>query len=502
MNTPDKIYVSQLFAGQPGFIRWDSVAGAAGYSLERKINNEETFVLIYTGESTVFNGKIPLMAHSAQFRVQAYKSSIKTWSERDTEALTWAERDALSTPWISEYSGYTTSDVVPVIQVYLQSETLHAGYRVNINWTGISEDTVYILKRKTNYEADFTQVYKDKNNTFIDNVPENAQYITYQLNWQTFFDETWNEVTETFEVIPNRAPIISGADSDIGIRYKGFSITFNVYDPDPENMVNIRVSLNNNEIFNMPDITQHIDYTVNIPDATIFELQDLSVNTIIITATDNKGLSATRQSTFTVAEDLITTAIYYVMRDNIPVARLVNLTDLSWADHMEVGAHTYKIRAIDKYDNFIDSNEIVITTGIEHATLAFAESPDKYLKLMLQLNDRPQKNSRYSIPYDETEFEGREFPVYSIGKQRKKTHEFTFSTINQTQRDALFALIEAGKPLIYRDLYDTKMIGFIPDYNSDFMGHHDRHAEDDYSEIVNISASIYQSDYNEKVPYD
>lgn len=401
--------------------------------------------------------------------------------------------------------------------------TLYADNSALISWSAVDGATIYQLDRKTDIDVDFTQIYEGSETSFPDYIPQGVATAAYRIMAAVEWDYSWDESdtldkdwdsrdaadwawfqgysdfteSETKEVIPNRPPVISGQDIDMGIVMRGFTIIFSVTDPDPNNTINIIAGLDGTLIFNMPNAQQGANYEINLTDDQIFAMEDQSQHAITIAANDNKGAIATRIYTFTVLEDLLLTAVFYVLRDGVPVARLESIQE--WTDYLEVGTHRYIIRGIDRYDNYSDSNEVTVTILVKYATIAAVSAPGNYISLIMRRNERPQESHNYTVQYTETQFEGRRFPVYSHTGQRRSDMPLAYSTRTLQEQAALFPLIDQGEPLVFRDQYNNRIIGIVPDLGKSFQG---RFFNQLFDAFVDFDISISQCDYKEIVDYD
>lgn len=95
----------------------------------------------------------------------------------------------------------------------------------------------------------------------------------------------------------NAAPIISGVDGSIGDKNEGFTVVYQVHDPDGDN-VTITEKLNGNTIKNLSNAPQNEDIIIEISSETLYELPLNEVNTIEIRADDGKGGISYRRYTF------------------------------------------------------------------------------------------------------------------------------------------------------------------------------------------------------------
>lgn len=368
---------------------------------------------------------------------------------------------------------------------------------------------------------ELTTIYTGADTSYQDFIPTGVQSVTYSIRSYAVFGFTWQDIKNTgntwqdwnnleyswgfdiseptdgtFEVIPNRAPVINGQDSDLGYKYLGFTYEVIVTDPDPGNTVSFRIALDGKQIHYEPNAQLGVPYFFEITDEFIFSQPDLSEHTILIFAQDSKGLSSTRTYRFTTAEDVTLTAVYYVIRDNIPVARIES--GLQWTDYLAVGTHRYKIRGVDKYDNFVDSNEVEITIIVNGSTLALASNPEDFVVLHLRRDDRPQRSGSLTPEFSEVQYEGRKFPVYKKRSQRKRAEEVEVTTYTKAQYDKLYQIIDAGDIVCYRDCYDKITFGVVTPFSYSFISKTTNHI---FSYVVDVSLSISQSDYNEAVQY-
>ena len=398
---------------------------------------------------------------------------------------------------------------------------------------------MYQLSRKYDSDTEYQTLYTGPDAEYTDTVPEagavSVSYIIIAytealITWEDYYAQTvadnitWaeeganiisNNITWAAEIspagesgdreiIPNRPPIISGQDEDLGSRMRGFDVVFSVTDPDPNNTVDVAVLLDDTVTLDQPNAQQGVDYTVSVTDNQIYSMEDGSQHTITITATDNKGASSVRIYTFTAVEDLISTAVYYVLRDGVPVAKItqniINPVDLAWQDYMTAGTHTYVIRAVDKYDNFIDSNPITITTEIDYATVARADRPAEMVDLKLRRNEPPVISRVYGISGDLSALSGRKYPVYTDSGNRTDAWSLRFTHRSIDEYDQLLELIDAGLPIVYRDCYDNVIIGRMPIMEHEFVRRGRRMPASGVS--INFATTLERVDYTEAVDYD
>lgn len=382
---------------------------------------------------------------------------------------------------------------------------------------------MYYLGRRINNETQFTRIFSGPELSFNDSIPQNAETAAYSIQASGENDQTWNELESrgrTWDewdalewqwqvlspiqesgvqtVMPSTAPVISGQDMDLGEKFRGFTLSVSVTATDPNSAISLLAVLDSSVVLmDHPGAEQGVEYTLSVPDSFILAQEDGSRHQIVITAADDDGETSSRIFTFTAAEDLEPTAVFYVLRDGIPVAKLK--TERQWLDYIAVGTHRYMIRGIDRHDRVSDSNEITLTIAVRHATLALVSEPGEYAELVVRRGGRPQVAQNYSEQYTETRYEGREFPVYTYTGQRGNAMPLSFSTRTLREQSDLLALIDRGEPMVYRDLYDSRVIGVIPGLDKEFQGRFLRHP---YDAFIDFDITINQCDHSEEVEYD
>ncbi|WP_050698601.1 DUF6273 domain-containing protein [Anaeromassilibacillus senegalensis] len=113
---------------------------------------------------------------------------------------------------------------------------VRGGANLTINW-GISTDednnlSGYILERQYN-GGEWIQLYKGISRTYTDTITFGWTSVAYRIKAYDSMDaESDYKTSETRNVINNMPPIISGNDSDLGLKTEAFSLTYTVTDPD------------------------------------------------------------------------------------------------------------------------------------------------------------------------------------------------------------------------------------------------------------------------------
>lgn len=419
---------------------------------------------------------------------------------------------------------------------------LHAGYTIELSWTPVDGAASYVVERRFNHlfsdqdifdwdtfdgywqgktyddfdldwkdstwdafdlkPAEYT-IYRGTETACSDVISETALYAVYRVRAVDLEGgvSAWT-VSDPREIIPNRAPVISGSNTDLGTKYSGFSIGYSVTDPEPSDTVSVQVFLDDVMIQNHNNFQQGVQYNVEITSEQIFAWAPDSKHEIRIVAKDNRGLSSNRYYWFTAVEDYLSTAVFYLLRKNkesrefIPIAKMGTDT---YSDYLTVGVNTYKVRAVDRYDNFYDSNEVEITVEVEHGQLALVSSPDIMFPVVCRRGGRPEFGTQRTYFFEEQYFEGREKPVHSYLGEISRQMDLSFTHISLEAYEQLNQMLRKGEKLIYRNLYQERLIGYALSNNSDPQG---RMASPRKDAAIDFSIALKETDYKEAISYD
>lgn len=108
------------------------------------------------------------------------------------------------------------------------------GKSANISW-GASSDSDgnligYILERSYN-GGEFVQIYKGTSRSFVDNIAYGNTSVQYRVCAYDDRDETGSYTTAASRtILNNKAPVISGSDTNLGVKTEGFSQSYTVTD--------------------------------------------------------------------------------------------------------------------------------------------------------------------------------------------------------------------------------------------------------------------------------
>lgn len=338
---------------------------------------------------------------------------------------------------------------------------------------------------------------------FDDFIPIGTEFAVYRLMTRNaqgdlvVLDETMH-----IPVRANQPPEISGEDRHLGGRYEGFSIDYTVTDPDPNNIVSMTTYFNNNIMEEIAVVEQGRTYQLEVSTERISGLEIGTAVTLVIKAIDNQGLSSQRIYTFTVSQDHTKDAIYYLLIKDKKTDRfepLAKMVSDQYDDFLNVGTNTYKVRVVDANDNYTDSNEVTITTAVEHGKLALAQTPDDMYQLKIKRSERPRRVLSANYPHISQQFESRRLPVLMSTGFIERTLELDFSHLSIAERRDLENIIQDDKVMIYRDHYDTKIYGKVTGYSLDPFG---RVEGPNHDAVIDFTLEFKESDYKEGVAYD
>lgn len=392
---------------------------------------------------------------------------------------------------------------------------LNAGQIAIISWSSGEDVTGYVLECRFD-DAGFIEIYSGPNTLYSHHIPD-ANVATYRVaavvadirTWDQRDTEaaTWDErdalqrpwedqksewtTSEEHEINAPQPPVISGQDEDLGSRYRGFQIPFSVTDPDQQAQIGVTVTLDGETIFSLDPIQQGVSYTIQVTDDQIFAMDDGSQHTVVITARSH--LTATRTFTFTAVEDLVSTAIFYVLRDGIPIKRLT--TEREWTDYTIVGTHTYVIRAVDRYDNFTDSNPVTITVSVPHPIIAPVDDPGSMFHFIVRRGEYPQMQKTVASLFEEVRTENAIYPRFANSKQMNETYNLSYTHISAESYNRLVELI--GSKLIYRDQFEDRAFGRLSSRDEDNV----RKVINRFQSVSNFTAQFIREEHTEVIEY-
>lgn len=180
--------------------------------------------------------------------------------------------------------------------------------------------------------------------------------------------------------------------------------------------------------------------------------------------------------------------VCYILRDDLPVAKLTNQS--RYDDYLSYGTHRYRVRMIDENDNFVDSNEVTLTTEIRHTTVAGIDAPADLAELVVRVGETPTRGKALALQSQQSQIDGREFPVYTFLEFSAASWEFTFSA--EMEQYARFErIIDIRRPIVVRNRYCGELVGVVTGISPEYLPYH-----------VNFTLVVEQCDFVREVPYD
>ena len=144
---------------------------------------------------------------------------------------------------------------------FINMTQAYAGWPLTVQWSSVPGATTYTLLRRFDGQPQIT-VYSRPGFIFTETMPANVGSVEYAIGASIENTQTWNEhdvevtgqaitwntwdenviaetikwvidesdkTTYVLEITPNRPSIISGTDTNLGTRYRGFSVDFNIF---------------------------------------------------------------------------------------------------------------------------------------------------------------------------------------------------------------------------------------------------------------------------------
>ena len=179
--------------------------------------------------------------------------------------------------------------------------TCYSGQNINISCAAATDPDgdalTYCFERSYNSGA-WTQVQASASRTFTEAVSTAWNTLKYRVRAKDSYGNYSAYTTSgDIAVIHNQPPVISGSNSDLGIKRADFTYQYSVTDPDGDT-VNVVEKIDGKTIATKNAITLGATQTLSVSGNTFTALTNAK-HTITITATDSAGNSAVRTLTFT-----------------------------------------------------------------------------------------------------------------------------------------------------------------------------------------------------------
>lgn len=101
-----------------------------------------------------------------------------------------------------------------------------------------------------------------------------------------------------YTIIHNNSPTISGADTNLGDKNTGFSITYSVNDTDLTDTLTVKEKINGITIRTLNNAPRNKQFTIEITEEMLYNFNLLATNTIEIEVNDGQGQVVYRRYTF------------------------------------------------------------------------------------------------------------------------------------------------------------------------------------------------------------
>lgn len=220
-----------------------------------------------------------------------YSGGTPTTNEWDRWIVNEAGLSGLPTP--------TASD----LDTSLNSTDLNSPHNQKWNWMG-----VYSWAQETYTGNSAGRAVRGYNS---------ARYWYYYSSGgrSTYFG--WRPVLEVL----NSAPVISGADSNLGNKSSSFTVGYTVNDSDTADTLTVTEKVDGTILRTINNAVRNQTYTLDL--GSVWSSLSLGSHTITITVTDGKGGTATRTYTFTKTDDRIKFTLKNPIETSIAAKKIV-----------------------------------------------------------------------------------------------------------------------------------------------------------------------------------
>lgn len=295
-------------------------------------------------------------------------------------------------------------------------------------------------------------VYSGEALSFTDRIPAGTASIQYYVTTGSSA-----ALSEKADVLKGAPPVISGEDGDLGGRCEALIQMLTVTGAFEDSVLTVRIFVDG-ELSSVCTGTGSMRVPAAADSRKFAEMEPGSRHTMRILAEDDLSYADERNLSFTVLEDLRPTSVYYLLRDGIPVAKSGEI--VPFYDYAANGTHRYRIRAVDRFGGFADSDEITLTTHMTCSTLAPLDHPGQMCRLRYRYENEPGHKTRVKTGLKTYCFEGRGTAV-DTGEGGSASWNLDFSAETREEYDAVRALADARVPVIYRDPFGNRAIAAI-----------------------------------------
>lgn len=326
-----------------------------------------------------------------------------------------------------------------------------------------------------------TLLYEGTETSFLETVPH-ADQVEYRVTAAGGMAKSG-----VVDVERGSPPVLSGEDADLGGRYSTFLFSCTVTGTFEDSRLQVEVLLDG-EPFASHTGTGDLLVEGSVGSERLETMAPGSQHVLLLRAVDDLGLVSERTLTFSVLEDLRRSSVYYLLRDGVPIAKSNELKP--FFDYAALGLHRYRVRAVDRFGAFRDSNEVEVTSRVDCTILAPLEAPEKMIPILYRLDERPDLGGLFSSGNRLYKLEGREIAV-DTGRDGLSSRTLTVSVETPAESAAIRALAENGGLAVYRDPFENRAIVSLDTVSTAFhpMG-------------ADLSLRMTELEEGEAIPYD
>ena len=208
-------------------------------------------------------------------------------------------------------------------------DKIFKGVPITVSWSSVIDpdgDSVsYELECSENLGATWYSVYKGTATTYNHTTATYAMgFIQYRVRAVDSKGDYSSYTTSSFKTISsNQAPVISGSDSNLGIKTDGFSQTYTVTDAE-SNEVTITEAIDGVQV-RFYIVTLGNTNTFAVTGTTWLQLAN-GTHSMTITATDSNGAKSVRTYTFTKNLTSLSVKTDPMVASSMPTRIVINVT--------------------------------------------------------------------------------------------------------------------------------------------------------------------------------
>lgn len=302
--------------------------------------------LIYTGSSTSYTYRISNITESCKlkFTVQAFDENGETSDKVESSK----------------------------VDVYLPKAPHINGNDSDLGTKNDSFDISYIIEDEDDDDSVSVTIKLDSDVVKTESAVSTGFRKTYTVDTENLSfgrhivkiiakDKYGNTATRTYTFTKsNKAPTISGYDTNLGEKRSAFSVKYTIHDDDNDS-VTVVEKLNGSIRRTLSNVQKDVEISLNISESDIKNLEVDTKNTIEIAATDSRGATAFRR--------------YYFTRNNL--APTISGNDKDMGVINDKFEYTFSISDVEKdkiyYSTYLDnkllSKQVEAVDGKKYKTV-------------------------------------------------------------------------------------------------------------------------------------